>query len=76
MYGVFREIRARQWGEMNNNRGAKERKLYLEKQGLIKCGYCPYHRKENGKRRQRGDKYKTHRMRGKYDQRRSNPSGL
>ena len=29
------------------NLGGKERKLYLEKQRLINCGRCRYHRGEN-----------------------------
>jgi len=39
--------------------GSKERKAYLEKQKLISCGRCPYHRKENATPTPRQDKYKT-----------------
>jgi len=39
--------------------GNKERKAYLEKQKLISCGRCPYHRKENATPTPRQDKYKT-----------------
>ena len=39
--------------------GNKERKAYLEKQKLISCGRCPYHRNENATPTPRPDKYKT-----------------
>jgi hypothetical protein len=29
------------------DRGGKDRKAYLERQKLIHCGYCRYHRNEN-----------------------------
>lgn len=36
----------------------KERKYYLERQRLITCGFCPYNRGENAKRRGRSDRHK------------------
>jgi len=45
--------------------GNKERKRKLERRRLIKCGFCPYHRSENGtSRKPRSDKYKAKRIRG------------
>lgn len=38
----------------------RERKLYLSKQQKL-CGLCPYHRKENARKRPRTDKYKSRR---------------
>ena len=32
---------------MRGDRRNKERKAYLEKQKLINCGHCRYHRNEN-----------------------------
>jgi hypothetical protein len=31
----------------SGDRGNKDRKDYLDRQKLIQCGYCPYHRGEN-----------------------------
>ncbi len=40
--------------------GGKQRKNYLSKQGLISCGFCPYHRSENAtRRRPRPDRHKN-----------------
>ena len=41
------------------NLGNKERKAYLEKQKLISCGRCPYHRNENATPTPKPDKYKN-----------------
>lgn len=38
---------------------SKERKSYLERQGLISCGHCRYNRGENSKRKDKPDKYKN-----------------
>jgi len=37
----------------------KVRKKYLEKRGLIKCGFCKYNRGENSKRKEKPNKYKN-----------------
>jgi len=37
----------------------KERKKALEKKGSIRCGYCPYNRVENAKRRPKDDRHKN-----------------
>lgn len=37
----------------------KKHKLELEKQRLIKCSRCPYHKKENEGKQQKSDKYKN-----------------
>ena len=41
----------------------KERKLWLVLRGLVSCGFCPYHRRENstegGWKNYRTDKYKS-----------------
>ena len=38
-----------------------ERKMYLEGQRLINCGWCPYHRGENGTRLPKHRSWKEHR---------------
>jgi hypothetical protein len=43
------------------DRGNKERKKYLARRKLISCGLCPYNRRENAKRKPKGDKHKDHR---------------
>ncbi len=42
-----------------SDRGNKERKKYLEKRQLIRCGHCPYNRGENAKRKAKSDYSKT-----------------
>jgi hypothetical protein len=39
--------------------GNKERKAYLEKQKLISCGRCRYHKGENATPTPKPDKYKN-----------------
>lgn len=41
----------------------KARKAELAKRHEIRCGFCPYHKKENVGRRVRPDRYKTERRR-------------
>ena len=48
----------------HGDRGGKDRKAYLDRQKLINCGRCPYHRKENrGARVPRDDRHKNPRRR-------------
>ena len=46
-------MRPKEIYETTSNRSIynKVRKSYLEKRGLLRCSWCPYHLKENGKNR-------------------------